>query len=206
MRRQTTHHQGKLPHQTIGILNARIGTARAKRRHLMRRVPHKQQTLVAKVFHAAALEGVNADPLQLKRALVAQHGLQTWQHTFRLFLFFRIGIPTQLKVDAPHVIGLLVQEHALPRVKRWVKPKPTLGRKLGLHHHVGDQEAVFEHMAFDVQAQHATHRAARAVAHNQPIGLDLKFTVRGGHAHTGMVIVRGDAHHLAFPPNVHAEL
>ena len=58
--------------------------------------------------HAAALEGVDADPLQLELSLVTQHGTDAGNHVFRFFLFFWISLPSQLEVYTPYVIGLLV--------------------------------------------------------------------------------------------------
>ncbi|MCY1375696.1 hypothetical protein D9M69_631290 [compost metagenome] len=118
----------------------------------MRRVTHEQQAAVAEVLHAPALEGVDAGPFQLEFAVVAQHGFHAREDVFRLLLFFRVGVPAELEVDAPDVVALLVQQHALVGVERRVEPEPALGREVSLHDHVGDQEAVLEHMAFDVQA------------------------------------------------------
>ena len=170
----------------------------------MRGVSHKQQTLVAEVFHAAALEGVNADPFQLE-ILLAKHGAQARQHAFGFAFFFRVGIPTQLKVNAPDVVGLLVQQHALTGVKLWVKPHATFGGKVSLHHHVGNQEAVFENMTFNVQPQVATHGTARAIGHHQPIGFHIKRAFGGFKGEARMIGLGTHAHGLAFPTNVHAE-
>jgi hypothetical protein len=41
---------------------------------------------------------------------------------------------------------LLVQQHALAAVEGRVEPEPAFGREGGLHHHVGDQEAVLEEL------------------------------------------------------------
>ena len=108
LRRQATHYQIQLPHQTVCVLQARVGAPRAKRRDLVCSITNKQQTLMTKLFHATALEGVNTDPLQLKFCVVAKHSFETWQYFFRFALFFGVCIPAQLKVNAPNVIGLLV--------------------------------------------------------------------------------------------------
>ena len=55
------------------------------------------------------------------------------------------------------------------RMERRIEPEPALGREIRRHVDVGDQEAVAEHLAFGVEAQHVAHRAARAVAHDQPV-------------------------------------
>jgi hypothetical protein len=127
---------------------------------------------MAEALHAPALEGVDADPLQLELALRAEHRADARDHLLRLLLFLGVGVPAELEVDAPDVVGLAVQQHALPRVERRVEPEPALGGEVGLHHHVGDQEAVLEHLAFDVEAEHATDRAACAVGDDQPVGVE----------------------------------
>ncbi len=168
----------------------------------MCRVTHKQHTAMAEVGHAAALESVDADPLQLKRALVAQHGLQTRDDFFGFPFFFRVGVPTELKVDAPNIVALLVQQHTLLGVKRWVKPEPTLGRVVGFHDHVGNQESVLEHAAFDVQPQMTANRAACAVGHHQPVGLDVKRAVGRFHRQRGVVVMARHGGDLMLPADV----
>ena len=194
--------EGQFPHQVVGVLQARVGAACAKGRYLVRRVARKQQAAMAKVRHAAALKGVNTGPFQRAFAVVAQHGFHTRHDVFGLFLFFRVGVPAQLKVDAPHVVALFVQQHALVGVKRRVEPKPAFGGKVGFHHHIGDQKPVFEHLAVHVQPQLAAHVGARPVGHDQPVGLDVKRTVGRFHAHAGTVGQRLHAHHLVFPAQI----
>ena len=160
---------------------------------------------MAEVGHAAALEGVDAHPLQLKRPVIAQHGLQTRDDFFGLLFFFGVGVPAQLEVDAPDVVALLVQQHALVGVKGRVEPEPALGRVVGLHDHVGDQKPVLEHTAFDVQAQVAANRAACAVGHHQPIGFDVERAVGRFHGEGGVVVMTRDGGDLVLPTNVGAE-
>jgi hypothetical protein len=57
-------------------------------------------------------------------------------------------------------------------MKGRIEPEPAFGGKVRLHHHVGDQEAIHEDLAFDFQAEHAADRAARAVGGDQPVGFD----------------------------------
>jgi hypothetical protein len=82
-----------------------------------------------KAAHAPALEGVNADPLELKLTVVTEHGLDAGHDLLGLLFLLRVGMPTELKVDAIDVVGLAVQQHRLTRVKRRVKPEPALGGK-----------------------------------------------------------------------------
>ena len=197
--------QAQFPHQVVGILKTRIGSACAKRRHLVRRIAREQHPAMAKFGHAAALEGVDADPLQLKRPLIAQHGLQTWNDFFGLFFLFGVGVPAQLKINAPDVVALLVQQHALVGVKRRVKPKPALGRVIGLHDHIGDQKAVLKHTTLNVQPQVAANRTARPIGHHQPIGLDIQAAIRRFYRQRGVVGSGGDSGHFVLPADVCAQ-
>ena len=191
-------HQFQFPGQVVGVLNAAVGPTCAKGRDLVRRIAHKQHAVVVEPAHAAALEGVDADPFQLKLALVAQHGLDAGDDVFGLFLGLGVGIPAQLKVDAPDVVGLLVQQHRLVAVEGRVKPEPALGRVVGLHDHVGNQEAVHENFALNVQPQHGANGRARAVRGHQPIGRQGVGTVGRFHAHGGLGIVLLHADDVVF--------
>ena len=95
-------------------------------------------------------------------------------HALGLLLGFGVGVPAELEVDAPDVVGLAVHQHTLAGVERRVEPEPALGavggKGFAVEHHVGDQEAVLEDLALDVQPERAAHRAARAVGHDQPVG------------------------------------
>ena len=156
----------------------------------MRGIAGKQHPAMAEAAHAPALEGVDADPFERELAPGPQHGLDARDHPLGLFLLLRVGVPTELEVDAPDLVGLAVQKyaaglralpsvHAVVAVEGRVEPEPALGREIGRHHHIGDQEAVLEDLAVDVQAQLAPHRAARAVGHHQPVGLQLIVAVGG---------------------------
>ncbi len=175
----------------------------------MRRVACEQHAAVAEAVHAQAGEGVDAGPLQLELGVRAQQRLHARDDVLELFLFFGVGVPTELEVDAPHVVGLAVQQHALVGVERRVEPEPAFGREVGLHDHVGDQEAVLEHMAFDVQTELAPHIAARPIGDDQPVGVDLEVAVGRFEAHAGAAVAvisqRLNAHHLVFPAQVHTE-
>ncbi len=205
VRRLAFHDQRQLPHEVVHILKARVRPACAKGRDLVRRVAHKQHAAVAKIGHAAALEGVDAHPLQLKRPLVAQHGLQTRDDFFGLLFFFGVGVPAELKIDAPDVVALLVQQHTLVGVKRRVEPEPALGRVVGLHDHVGNQEAILKHTAFDVQAQMAANGAACAIGHHQPVGFDVKVAVGRFHRQGGVVALAVHGSHFVLPADVGPE-
>ena len=159
---------------------------------------------MAEVVHAPALEGVDADPFELELALVAQHRLDARNHLFGLLLFLRVGIPTELEIDAEDVVGLAVQQHRLVAVEGWVEPEPAFGREIRLHHHIGDEEAIHEDLAFDVQPEHGADRAARAVSHHQPVGLEMVDPVWRLHLERHHVLARAHRHHVALP--AHLEL
>ena len=50
--------------------------------------------------------------------------------------------------------------------------------KVGLHHDVGDEEAVLEDLALDLQPHQFADRAAGAVGDDQPVGFDAVGSVR----------------------------
>ena len=63
-------------------------------------------------------------------------------------------------------------------MERRIEPEPALGRKLGLHLHVGDQEAVAEHLPFPFEPHQVAQRAACAVGRDHVVGFDAVATVR----------------------------
>ena len=172
----------------------------------MRRIAREQHPAVPEIGHPAALKGVNTDPLQLKRPLIAQHGLQARDDFFGFLFFFGVGVPAQLKINAPDVVALLVQQHALFGVKWRIKPKPPLGRVIGLHDHVGDQKAVLKHTALNVQTQMAANGAARPIGHHQPIGLNVKTAIGRLYSQGGVVSTGRHGHHLVLPTQIGPQL
>ena len=52
-------------------------------------------------------------------------------HALGLPLRVRIGVGAELKVDAPDVVGLLVQQRRLAVMEGRVEPEPALGREVG---------------------------------------------------------------------------
>ena len=63
----------------------------------------------------------------------AEQRLHARDDALGLLLLVRVGVPAELEVDAPDVVGLPVQQHALARVERRVEPEPALGRHVVLH-------------------------------------------------------------------------
>ncbi|KAF1854017.1 hypothetical protein Lal_00005231 [Lupinus albus] len=178
LRRLAVQHKRQLPHQIVGVGHAAVGAAGAEGRDLMGAVAGEQDAAMAEPLQPAALEGVDRHPFQLERRVGAQHRLNARDDPLRLLLLLRVGIPAQLEIQAPDIVGLHVQQGRLLAVEGRVEPEPALRREIGLHHHVGDQEAVLEHLALELQPQHLAHRRLGAVAGDDPIGLDRMDAVR----------------------------
>ena len=168
----------------------------------MRRVAGEQQAAVTEFLHAPALERVDARPLDLELRVGSEHGAKTRQDALRLLFQLGIGVPPELEVDAPDVVGLPMQQHRLVRMERRVEPEPPLGRKIRLHVNVGDEKAVAKRLPFEVETQHVAHRTARAVAHEQPVARQPVIAIVGGHAQRHAVGVRRDAADLVPPANL----
>src|SRR4029079_5002513 len=100
-----------------------------------------------KPFHAPAAECIHAHPLELKRSLGTQHRFDARDHPFRLALELRIGVPAELEVDAPDIVGLSMQQRRLPWVERRVEPEPALGRENRLHFYIRGPGAIAENPA-----------------------------------------------------------
>src|SRR5213075_1836043 len=84
-----------------------------------------------------------------------------------------VGLPAELEVDAPDTVGLLVQQHALARMKRRVEPEAALGRKIHrVHPDVRDQEPVAKLAALRLEPEQRAQRRARTVAGRHMTGLD----------------------------------
>ena len=89
------------------------------------------------------IETIDRDPFEIERSL-AQHLLETRGDLLRALLRLNVGIGPQLQIDAPHIVGLTVHQCGLAGMKRRVEPEPPLGRKIGGHLDVGNQEFFFE--------------------------------------------------------------
>ena len=192
-------HAVQLPGQVLGILHAAVGAACAKRRDAVGAVARKDHAAMDEAVHAQAGEGVDAGPFQLEGRVLAQQGADAGNDVLGLFLFLGIGVPAQLEVDAPDIVGLAVQQHALARVEGRVEPEPALGGEFGMHLHVGDQEAVAEDAAMAFLAQQAAQRRARAVAGQDPLRIDAVAAVGRLHGQQGALGLRFECRDLAVP-------
>src|SRR5262249_10110370 len=142
LRSATLEREPELPDQIIDILETAVGPARAKRRHDMGRIAGEQHAAVPEALHPAALERVDAGPLDLELALVAQHRAQAWEASLWVACLLGFGGPAKLESDPPDVVRLPVQERRLASVEWRVEPEPALGREFRFHVHIDDQEAI----------------------------------------------------------------
>ncbi|MCY1509034.1 hypothetical protein D9M68_433630 [compost metagenome] len=199
-------HGRELPGEVVGVLHARVGAARAEGRHAVRRVAREQHAAVAEALHALAGEGVDAGPADLELHAFEADAVQQRAHARRdalgLAFFHRVGVPAELEVDAPHAVGLLVQQHALAGVERGVEPEAALGGQLRVHRDVGDQEAVAEHAALGFLPQHLAQVGARAVAGGHVAGLQAVLALGRFHGQHRAVVALRDAGDLVVPAQV----
>ena len=70
--------------------------------------PIKKNLAVSKALHPSALKGVNRHPFKFEGMLIAQHGLDPRYDPFRFFLLLGVGVPAELKVNTPQLVGLPV--------------------------------------------------------------------------------------------------
>src|SRR3546814_20354546 len=116
---RSTRTDTLFPYTTLfrSILHAAVGAARTKRRHPVRGIAGKDDASVAKAVHALAGKGVDTDPFKFELGLFAQQGLDAGYDFFRLDLFHRVGVPAQLELTAPDIVGLAVPQPRLLGVR-----------------------------------------------------------------------------------------
>ena len=134
-------------------------------------VARKQNTPLAEAFHATTLEGIDRDPFQLELDVFAQHRLEARDDILGALFTFLVDVPAQLQVDTPDVVRLFVQKRRLPAIERRVEPEPAFRREIGIHDHIRDQEVVFEHTPFEIDAQHPARGRGGSVTGDQPFSL-----------------------------------
>ena len=212
--RLAAHHQVQLPDQVVHILHARVRAARAEGRNLVRGIAREQQTPVPKTGHSAALEGVDADPFQLElnmlEALAVECGADAWADAlgplFGLGVAVVLGRPTELEIHAPDVVGFAVQQGALLRVERRVEPEAAFAvvgvERRFAEQHVGNEKAVLKNAARHVQTQLSAYRAARAVGHDQPIGVQRVAAFGRFNVQRCAALVGRHRQHLVLPAQI----
>ena len=185
----------QLPSQVICVLNARVCAARTKWGHLMRAVTSKDHAVMAKFLNAAALERVDRAPDQLIVDFWAQHRVQPFADLAVFEFFLAVHIPTDLKIDPPHVIGLFVQQGRGAGFEVWLEPEPALCGEVGRHADVGDQKAVFENTSGEIGANHLAQRRRGPIAGQKPVGLKAVGAVGRADLHDDVIIT------LLYPIN-----
>jgi len=105
---------------------------------------------MAEPLQAPTLEGVDADPFQLERPVVAQHRPDPGNDLLGLALFVRVGVPAQLK-SSRQTLSACRCSSADCLDERGIEPEPALGREVGLHHHIGDEKPVMEGLPSGLQ-------------------------------------------------------
>ena len=165
----------------------------------MRGIAGEEHATVAEMLHPPAGERVDARPFDLEIGRLAQHRAEPRQDALGLLLLVGVGVPAELEVDAPDVVGLPVQQRRLVRMERRIEPEPALRREIGRHVNVGDQEAVAEHLPFPLQPEqlpHALREPSAAISQSQPSAI---FAVGRGDRHVDAVRARGARRRRGFP-------
>src|SRR6516164_10605734 len=115
----------------------------------------KDDAAMDEAVHAPALEFIERDPFELE-LVVAKHAGDPRPHIVWLLLVRGIDIAVELQVDAPDVVGLLVQQRRAAGMERRIEPEPALGWKFRGHLHVGDQELVLKDLAGELRTDHSS--------------------------------------------------
>ena len=144
----------------------------------MRGIACEDHPALDEALHHPAGEGIDTGPLVFPGGGGAEHLAQTAVDVFRLLLLLRIGIAAELEVHAQHVVGLAVQQHGIGRVERRIEPEAPLLRQLAGETDVSDQELVVKDLPGERQPEQVSHRAAHAIAGDQPFGVQRVAPVR----------------------------
>ena len=120
----------------------------------MRGIAGEDHAVVHEALEPAALERVDARPLELERDVLAEHAAHARCRTLlRVELGLAIDVPAELEIEPPDVVRLLVQQRRLSARKRRIEPEPAFGGPLRLHADVGDQEMILEHLAYELETE-----------------------------------------------------
>src|SRR6185436_12326179 len=194
----------ELPDQIVDILDAAVRAACTEWRDLMCRVASEDDAAVPEFLHAPALKRVDADPFERERMVGTKHRLDARNDALRFPLFIGIRLPAELKVDAPDVVRLSMQQRRLLRMERRIEPEPAFGRKLGFHLDVGDQETVAKDLALRFETEHLAYCAARAVRDDHVLAREGVASVGCFDLDGYVVVSRLDADDAIAPARVHA--
>ncbi len=170
----------------------------------MRGVARENHAAMAEALEAPALKRVDAGPADAELDVGAEHRLEARQDALGLAFLLRIGLPAELEIDAPAIVGLLVQQRRAAGMEGRQEPEAALDGEIRLHRHVGDEEAVLEHAAAEFEAEQAARGRARAVGGDHPIGVELVLAVRRFHAQAHAIIARRHADDTVLPAQIDA--
>ena len=198
-RRPALYHRGQLPAEVFNTLQGPVRAPGPERGYLVGGIADKECPVVNKGIHLAAAESIDARPFQLPLPILAQHGFNAGADILEFLFLLGVGIPTQLEINTPDIVRLLVQQGGLARVERCVEPEAALGGKVCLHDDIGDQEAVFEHLAPALEPQGVADRAVGAVSYQQVVAGQLVVAVPGGDRDRRSAIVGADPGNLVQP-------
>src|SRR3954466_5582772 len=108
-------------------------------------------------LQASTLERVDRHPFECE-VIVPQHPAQSWYDALGRLLRVGVSVGSELKVDPPYVVGLLVQKRRAAIMELRVEPEPAFDGEVAAHFHVGNQEAVLESLALKVELEHPPNR------------------------------------------------
>ena len=200
LRRFLREHESELPGEILGVLHARIRAARAEGRELMSAVAAEHHSIVHEAFDAPALEAIDRDPFEIE-FIMSKHGGETRPDTFGPLLLLRLGRAAELEIDAPDILRLPVHERRAALVKGRIEPEAALGRQIGAHLDVRDQELVLESLAGEFDAEPSPQGRVHAVTGDHPIGAQSVSPVRRRHDELHPGRIGRDLRHLVSPRN-----
>ena len=150
-------------------------------------------------FHAAAFERVQAHPLVVEFKIGTQKSPDFGVYILFLHHLLAVDIPAHLEIDAPDVVGLLVDQRGLSGIERRVEPEAPDRGEVRFHAYVGNQEVVLEYPAYEIQSQGLPYRAAMPVRGDQVIATEPVFPCGGAHGHDDLVGAVLDTDYLVLP-------
>ena len=161
------------------VLHAAVRAARAKRRNEVRRIAANSTRPWRKRFHPAAVRTCRRSPIRSRtRASGPSIARKARQDRSGLLLLVGVGVPAELEIDTPHIVGLAMQQYRLPGMERRVEPEPALGRETP---DVMRMSAIRKRSRNTCpslsESEQPTHRAARAVGDDQPVGVERVIAV-----------------------------
>ena len=200
-------HGSEFPGQVVGVGNAGVAAARAKRADHLGRVTNEEDAAMPHAVNAFAAVGVGPNPDHFNTHVRAKLQGQALAHHVFTADVVRVRVGGHLVVDAPHVVGHQVLPDSAVLIERRLNPSVALGRRPGGEAHVGNAPAVVPLFGGDSGIAPAAERAVCASGVDHVGGVDLVGACRGGDAEGGRCVFLGEGCDAAFPTDVHmAEL